>query len=63
MLSKVKVFFQGVIREIRQIQWPKKDAVVYNAVIVVIAVLISILVVAGIDYLLAKLINWYIALK
>lgn len=62
-MSKVKVFFQGVIREIRQIQWPKKDAVVYNAVIVVIAVLISILVVAGIDYLLAKLINWYIALK
>ncbi|MCD6195058.1 preprotein translocase subunit SecE [bacterium] len=63
MLAKIRDFFQGVVRETKQIQWPKREVVVYNAVIVIIAILISILVVAGIDYVLAKLINWYVALK
>ncbi len=63
MLDKIRTFFQGVIREAKQIQWPKREVVVYNAVIVIVAVLISVLVVAGIDYVLAKAVSWYVGLK
>jgi preprotein translocase SecE subunit len=53
----------GIVEEIKKIQWPKKDFVIYNSILVIISILISILVVTGIDYILTKGVNWYISLK
>jgi preprotein translocase SecE subunit len=63
MLQSIVGFFRGVREQISAIQWPKRQLVIYNGVIVIIAVLISILIITGIDYGFSKFINWYISLK
>jgi len=63
MFKAISGFFKGVRQQIVAIQWPSREVVIYNGVIVIIAIAISILLVTGIDYLFAKLINWYITLR
>ena len=63
VFQKVRSFLQGTIEEVRKIQWPPREVVINNAFLVIIAILVSVLVVAGIDYLLAKVINWYVNLR
>jgi len=62
-LRSLKKLAIGIVEEIKKIQWPKKDFVIYNSILVIISILISILVVTGIDYILTKGVNWYISLK
>ncbi|MCD6421720.1 preprotein translocase subunit SecE [bacterium] len=63
VLQKVRNFLQGTIEEVRKIQWPSREVVINNAFLVIVAILVSVLIVAGIDYLLAKVINWYVNLR
>jgi preprotein translocase SecE subunit len=63
MFQTIAGFFKGVREQITAIQWPKRQLVIYNGVIVIISILIAILVVIGIDYGFSKFINWYISLK
>jgi len=63
IFKKLKDFLSGVVEEAKKIHWPRRELVIYNSTIVIVAILISILIVAGIDYLLSQLISWYIGLK
>ncbi|MDD3774258.1 MAG: preprotein translocase subunit SecE [Patescibacteria group bacterium] len=63
MFKSIGGFFRGVREQITEIVWPKKELVLHNGIVVIIAVIIAILLIAGIDYGFSKLISWYIALK
>jgi preprotein translocase SecE subunit len=63
MFNAIGGFFKGVREQIDTIVWPKRELVIYNGVVVIIAVIVAILIVTGIDYGFSKLINWYISLK
>ena len=63
MFKAIGGFFLGVREQIAEIVWPKRELVIYNGVVVIIAIVVAILLVTGIDYGFSKLISWYISLK
>jgi len=63
IFANIKNSILGIFEEIKKIHWPERRLVIYNAVVVIVAILISILIVAGIDFLLSKTVSWYITLR
>lgn len=63
MFKIIGGFFRGVREQITEIVWPKRELVIHNGVVVIIAIIVAILLVTGIDYAFSKLISWYISLK
>ncbi len=55
MIKTVINFFKSIVDEAKKVVWPNRDTVTRHSVMVIITVVISILAVAGIDYVFQKL--------
>ncbi len=55
MFKKIINFFKSIVDEAKKVIWPDKETVTRHSVMVIVTVIVSILVVAGIDYVFQKL--------
>lgn len=58
ILSEIKAYPQGVVEEVRKIDWPAREQVIKLTSTALIVVAIATIYVAGLDYLLSKLIQF-----
>ena len=57
---KIKEYFKSVIAESKAIVWPSKKKVYQDTIIVIVALLVSGVFVAGVDYGLTELLKYAI---
>jgi len=58
--SKISNYFVQSFNELKKVNWPKRDEIIRLTLIVIVATVISMLIVAGIDWLLTQLINYFV---
>ena len=54
-MDKILGFFPSVIEEGKKVIWPNRQTVTNHSIMVVVTVVLSILIVAGIDYVFQQL--------
>ncbi|HLC39212.1 MAG TPA: preprotein translocase subunit SecE [Patescibacteria group bacterium] len=60
MFSKITNYFTQSFQELKRVNWPKRNEVIKLSLIVIIATVIATLIVAGIDWLLSQLLNYFV---
>ena len=60
MFSKITHYFTQSFQELKRVNWPKRNEVIKLSLIVIIATVIATLIVAGIDWLLSQLLNYFV---
>lgn len=63
MITKIKNFFTGSYAEFKKVIWPSRQEVITHTVIVVLAVFISMGIIAALDYGLFILVQMIIERK
>jgi preprotein translocase subunit SecE len=63
ILSKIKDFFRGIFFELKKVNWPTRKELLYLTFIVIISMLIAMLFIAGVDYVLSKILEFIVAKK
>lgn len=57
MIGKIKNYFIGSYEEMRKVVWPNQKEVTSHSVIVILSILISMAIIAAIDYGLFNLVQ------
>lgn len=60
MFAKIKDYFVKSINELKKVNWPKRNEVVRLTTIVIISTAVSMLIVTGLDWVLTKLVNYFV---
>jgi|GEM_PF-588787 len=60
MINKIKLYFQGVITESRKINWPSRQKVINDTLIVIAVVAVATLIFGAIDLGLSKILERFI---
>ena len=60
MFLKIKNYIIQSIGELKKVSWPKKSDIIRLTTIVIISTGISVLIVAGLDWILTKLVNYFV---
>ncbi len=60
MFSKIKNYIVQSVGELKKVTWPKKSEVIRLTVIVIISTGVAVLIVAGLDWILTKLVNYFV---
>ncbi len=60
MFSKIKNYIIQSIGELKKVTWPKKSEVIRLTAIVIISTGVSVLIVTGLDWILTKLVNYFV---
>ena len=60
MFLKIKNYIIQSIGELKKVSWPKKSDIIRLTTIVIISTGISVLIVASLDWVLTKLVNYFV---
>lgn len=60
MFSKITNYFVQSFNELKKVSWPKRQEIIKLTIIVIISTILAMLIIMGIDWLLAKLVNYFI---
>jgi len=60
MFSKISHYFIQSFNESKKVSWPKRSEVIKLTIIVIISTSLAMLFITGLDWLLAKLINYFV---
>jgi preprotein translocase SecE subunit len=60
MFAKLTDYFVQSFNELKKINWPKRSDVIRLTIIVIISTIVSMLIIAGIDWLLTQLVNYFV---
>ncbi len=60
MFSKISHYFIQSFNELKKVSWPKRSEVIKLTIIVIISTSLAMLFITGLDWLLAKLINYFV---
>ena len=60
MFFKIKNYIIQSINELKKVNWPKRSEIIRLTSIVIISTGISILIVMGLDWVLTKLVNYFV---
>ena len=58
--SKISNYFVESYNELKKVSWPSKSEIIRLTIIVIISTLIAMLFIAGLDWLLTKLVNYFV---
>jgi len=58
MFQKINNFFTSSFEELKKVIWPSRKELINHTVIVILAVLVSMLIVAALDLVFSTGINW-----
>jgi len=50
------IFVRSVVEETKKVVWPNRETVIRHTVLVVLTVAVAVLIFAGVDFLLQKLV-------
>lgn len=59
----IKIFFQGVYREVQKVVWPSRKTVINHTLIVIISSIVVMIIVSIIDFGLSKAFEYFLSLK
>jgi preprotein translocase subunit SecE len=57
MFSKIGNYFVQSFEELKKVSWPSKKVIINFSIIVLVSIIVAMLFLAGIDWLLSKLIT------
>jgi preprotein translocase subunit SecE len=57
-LTKTRLFIAGTLEELRKCSWPKREELYESTIIVIIAIVVMALFVAGVDFASQKVISF-----
>ncbi len=60
MFFKIKNYIIQSINELKKVDWPKRSEIIRLTAIVIISTGVSILIVMGLDWVLTKLVNYFV---
>ena len=60
MFSKITNYFVQSFNELKKVNWPKRQEIIRMTIIVIISTIIAMLIIMGVDWFLAKLVNYFI---
>jgi len=60
MFSKISHYFVRSFGELKKVSWPKQSDVIRLTIIVIISTGLAMLFITGLDWLLAKIINYFV---
>lgn len=63
MVNKLRDFFRGVFFELKKVNWPTRKELVFLTIIVIVSMAIATAIVAGIDFLLSKILEFVVSKK
>lgn len=61
MISSFVKYIRGSINELRKVTWPTREETIQYSIIVVIAVVVSVAILAVLDYGLSKVVDILVA--
>lgn len=61
MVAKIKLYFSEVASELRKVNWPSRNQLVSQTILVLVSILVSMAIVAVIDLGLTKLLEMIIS--
>jgi preprotein translocase SecE subunit len=57
IIRKIQEYFIGASQELAKVAWPSKQESISLTIIVLISIIVSMLILAGIDWGLSKIVN------
>ena len=63
LFSKITDFFRGVIFELKKVNWPTRKELFYLTLIVIISMGVAMAFIAGVDFVLSKVLEFVISKK
>jgi len=61
LIHNINSFFRGVFGELKKVNWPTRREALYLTFIVIASVAIATLLIAGIDWILSKILEFVIS--
>jgi len=58
--SKITNYFVQSYEELKRVSWPSKKEIIRLTIIVIISTIIAMLLISGLDWVLTKLVNYFI---
>jgi len=56
-IAKVRGFFEGVSEEMKKCNWPEREQLFESTIVVIVALIILSVYVAGVDQILLRAVN------
>ena len=60
MFAKISNYFVQSYNELKKVTWPKRADVIRLSIIVIISTLVAMAIVVGLDWILSKVINYFV---
>ena len=58
IFAKIRMFFLSTAEEMKKCTWPTRDQLIESTLLVLVTLVILAVYVAGIDFVLIKIIKW-----
>lgn len=60
MFAKISNYFIQSFNELKKVNWPKRSEIIRLTIIVIASTIVSMFIIAGIDWLLTQLVNYFV---
>ena len=61
LINNINDFFKGVFGELKKVNWPTRREALYLTFIVIASVAVATLLIAGVDWILSKILEFVIS--
>lgn len=57
-ITRIRAFLENCVEEMKKCTWPNRDQLIESTLLVIVSLVILAAFVAGVDFILIKVIRW-----